>query len=166
MQHLLHLRQQQRDAVDSEEGCQKKYTASCLFLNVAKNLCAEHPQGPFRLYCDDVRPSNVMIDLETFRVSGVIDWEFAYAAPAEFTYVAPWWLLLQSPEDWDSDLDQFLLRYTPKLRASLEVLGDCEDKLVEKHVLSEPQRLSTDERLNGDWVILGMPGSKIQLHVR
>lgn len=113
MQHLLHLQQQQRDAVDSEEGCQKKYTARCLFLNVAKNLCAENPQGPFRLYCDNFRPSNVMIDLETFRASGVIDWEFAYAAPAEFTYVAPWWLLLQSPEDWDGDLNQFLLRILP-----------------------------------------------------
>lgn len=67
MQNLLRPRLQQRDAVDSEEDCRKKYTARCLLLNVTKKLCAEHPQGSLRLYCDDFRPSNVMIDLETFR---------------------------------------------------------------------------------------------------
>lgn len=49
---------------------------------------------------------------------------------------------MQSPENWEDDLNQFLLRYTPRLRAFLEVLGDCENKLIEKHVLSELQRLS------------------------
>lgn len=90
-------------------------------------LGAEHPQGPFMLYCDGFRPSNIIIDLEAFRVSGVIDW---YAAPAQFIYIAPWWLLLQSPEDWEGDLNQFLTRYTPRFRTFLEVLGDREDKLI------------------------------------
>ena len=146
MQHFSHLRLQQRDAVSSEEDCRRKLTARCLFLNVTKKLCAEHPQGPFRLHCDDFRPSNILIHLDTtsraMRVSGVIDWEFTYAAPAEFTYVAPWWLLLQSPEDWEEDLNQFLVRYSPRLRAFLEVLNDCEDKLIEQDLLSEQQRLS------------------------
>ncbi|RHZ55786.1 hypothetical protein CDV55_104035 [Aspergillus turcosus] len=142
MQHLSHLRLQQRDAVSSEEDCRRKFTARCLFLNITKNLCAELPQEPFRLYCDDFRPSNVLIDLDASRVSGVIDWEFTYAAPAEFTYVAPWWLLLQSPEDWEGDLNEFLIRYIPRLRAFLEVLSDYENKLIKQHLLSESQRLS------------------------
>ncbi|KAB8213299.1 kinase-like domain-containing protein [Aspergillus novoparasiticus] len=142
MQHISHLRLQERDAVSSEEDCRRKFTARYLFLNVMKKLRTEHPQGPFRLYCDDFRPSNVLICLDTLRVSGVIDWEFTYAAPAEFTYVAPWWLLLQSPEDWEGDLNQFLVRYSPRLRAFLEVLNDCEDKLIKQSLLFEPQRLS------------------------
>lgn len=142
-QHLLHLRLQQRDAVSSEEDCRRKFTARCLFLDITKKVCAEHHQGPFRLYCDDFRPSNVLIDLDASRVSGVIDWEFTYAAPAEFTYVAPWWLLLQSPEDWEGDLNQFLIHYFPRLRAFLEVLSHHENKLIEQHLLSESQRLST-----------------------
>lgn len=142
MQHLFHLRLQQQDAVSSEEDCRKKFTARCLFLEITKNLCAEHAQGPFRLYCDDFRPSNVLIDLDAFRVPGVIDWEFTYAAPAEFTCVAPWWLLLQSPEDWEGDLNQFLIRYLPRFRTFLEVLSDHETKLVEQQLLSESQRLS------------------------
>ncbi|KAE8348270.1 kinase-like protein [Aspergillus coremiiformis] len=136
------LPEKQRDSVSSEEDCRKKFTARCLFLNITKELCAEHSQGPFRLYCDDFRPSNVLIDLSTSRVSGVIDWEFTYAAPAEFTYVAPWWLLLQSPEDWESDLNQFLIRYFPRLRTFLEVLCNYENKLIEQQLLSESQRLS------------------------
>jgi hypothetical protein len=99
MQHLYHLRLQKRGAVISEEDSRKKFTARYLFLSITNKLCAEHPQEPFRLYCDDFRPSNVLIDLDASCISGVIDWEFTYAAPAEFTYVAPWWLLLQSPED-------------------------------------------------------------------
>ncbi|KAK1141327.1 hypothetical protein N8T08_009234 [Aspergillus melleus] len=143
-QHLAHLRLQQRDSVSDEEDCRKKLTARCLFLNITKRLGAENAQGPFRLYCDDLRPSNVLIDLNNSQVSvsGVIDWEFTYAAPAEFTHVAPWWLLLQSPEDWEDDLNLFLTRYSPRLRAFLEVLRDHENRLIEQQLLSESQRLS------------------------
>ncbi|KAJ6021574.1 hypothetical protein N7540_007078 [Penicillium herquei] len=121
MQHLFHLRLQQRDAVSSEKDCQKKFIARCLFLEITKNLCTK-PQGPFRLYCDDFRPSNVLVDLTSSRVSGVVDWEFTYAAPAEFTW--------------------FLARYLPRLDAFLEVLCDHENKLIEQQHLFESQRLS------------------------
>ncbi|PLN75025.1 hypothetical protein BDW42DRAFT_199653 [Aspergillus taichungensis] len=127
MQHFSHLQLQQRDIVSSKADRREKSIARCLFLNLTKKLCAEHPQEPFRLYCDDFRPSNVLIHLDTtsraLRVSGVINWEFTYAAPAEFTYVAPWWLLLQSPEDWGEDLNQFLVRFSPRLRGFLEGLS-------------------------------------------
>ncbi|GKZ30371.1 hypothetical protein AbraIFM66950_008872 [Aspergillus brasiliensis] len=142
MQQLLHLRLQQRDAINSEEDCRRKFTARYLFLNITKKLCGENADGPFRLYCDDFRPSNVLVDLDVFRVSGVIDWEFTYAAPAEITWVAPWWLLLQSPEDWEGDLDQFISRYMPKLHVFLEALSDHETELIEHQLLSESQRLS------------------------
>jgi hypothetical protein len=74
-------------------------------------------------------------------VSGVIDWEFTYAAPAEFTYVAPWWLLLRSPEDWEGDLHEILIRCIPSHCKFLEVLSDYEEKSI-KQDLSESQRLS------------------------
>lgn len=48
-------------------------------------------------------------------ISGVIDWEFTYVATAEFTYAAPWWLLFESPVEWESDLNAFLARYRPRL---------------------------------------------------
>ncbi|KUM63651.1 hypothetical protein ACN42_g3431 [Penicillium freii] len=118
MQHLSHLRLQQRDAVSNEEDCRRKFTARCLFLEITKKLCTEHPEGPFRLYCDDLRPSSFLIDPDASHTSGVIDWEFTYAAPAKLTWVAPW------------------------LRAFLEVLSDHESQLIKQQLLSESQRLS------------------------
>ncbi|KAL9106155.1 MAG: hypothetical protein Q9227_008803 [Pyrenula ochraceoflavens] len=138
-QHLSHLRYQRNDLVIDEEDCRKKYVARCLFRKIVKDISYEHRHGPFHLYCDDFRPSNVLIDVQKLCVTGVIDWEFTYVAPAEFSYVAPWWLLLQSPEDWESDLNDFLARYNPRLQLFLEALRKCES---EKQV-GDSQRLST-----------------------
>lgn len=122
--HLSHLRRQRNDALTDEADCHKKFIARCLFRKLVRDISVEHRQGPFHLYCDDFRPSNILVDVRRFCVNAVIDLEFAYVAPAEFTYVAPWWLMLQSPEDWDSetDLDGFLTRYKPRLRLFLDVL--------------------------------------------
>ncbi|KAL3494357.1 hypothetical protein BJX62DRAFT_223337 [Aspergillus germanicus] len=65
----------------------------------------EQPQGPFPLYCDDFRPSNVRADRETNSVTAAIDWEFAYAASVEFTYAAPWWLMGENPGLWSTNLE-------------------------------------------------------------
>ena len=138
-QHLSHLRYQRNDLVTDEVDCRKKYVARCLFRKIVKTISNEHRNGPFRLYCDDFRPSNVLIDVQKLCVTGVIDWEFTYVAPAEFTYVAPWWLLLQSPQDWEPDLNDFLARYSPRFHLFLEALQKCE---LEKQVL-DSQRLST-----------------------
>jgi len=142
VQHLCHLRAQRNDAVTTEADCLKKYVARCLFRKIARNISVEHRRGPFRLYCDDFRPSNIIVNEATLTVSAVIDWEFAYVAPAEFTYVAPWWLLLESPDDWESDLTEFLHRYTPRLRLFLEAMEECEVEKMRNGTLLESQCLS------------------------
>ncbi|KAJ5115570.1 Aminoglycoside phosphotransferase [Penicillium atrosanguineum] len=126
---FYHLELQRNDAVTDEADCRKE-------------ISKEHCKGPFRLYCDDLRPGNVLVDASSLAVTGVVDWEFAYAAPVEFTLAAPWWLLLESPEDWEPELDQFLLRFMPRLRTFLEILRKCEDKNIQDGTLSESQRLS------------------------
>jgi aminoglycoside phosphotransferase (APT) family kinase protein len=141
-QHLCHLRTQHNDAVTDEADCRKKFVARCLFRKIARDISVEHRHGPFRLYCDDFRPSNIIISETKLCITAAIDWEFAYVAPAEFTYVAPWWLLLQSPEDWESDLAEFLVRYTPRLHLFLEALGECEAEKVKENTLLDSQRLS------------------------
>ncbi|CDM27631.1 unnamed protein product [Penicillium roqueforti FM164] len=40
-------------------------------------------------------------------IAGVVDWEFTYAAPTEFSYAPPWWLLIEKPEDWPKGLDDW-----------------------------------------------------------
>lgn len=141
-QHFHHLEFQRNDAVTDEADCRKKYIARCLFRKISREI-SKHCSGPFRLYCDDLRPDNVLVDASRLIVAGVIDWEFAYAAPVEFTYAAPWWLLLERPEDWEPDLDQFLVRFMPRFHTFLEVLQDCEARKIKDGSLLQSQRLST-----------------------
>jgi len=124
--------------IDDELDCRKKYIARCLFQKIAQNIQFE--RGPFYLYCDDLRPSNVLVSGPNLTTTGVIDWEFTYVAPAEFTYTTPWWLLFESPEAWD--LDIFLHRYTPRLGLFLAVLRSCEDEQIQKRTMKDSQPLS------------------------
>ncbi|KKZ67121.1 hypothetical protein EMCG_07180 [[Emmonsia] crescens] len=139
-QQFLHLKYQCNNAVTDEHDCQKKYLAHCLSWKIAQQISTE--PGSFNLYCDDFRPSNVFVSKSDFTVTRVIDWEFTYVAPAELTYTAPWWLLFESPEARESDLNRFLIQYTPHLQLFLQVLQGCEEEQVQKGVLRESQRLS------------------------
>ncbi|ESZ94651.1 phosphotransferase enzyme family protein [Sclerotinia borealis F-4128] len=97
-QHMAQLRNQRNNCVTDEHDYKKKYIARCLFLRIAAHMAIKYSTGPFRLFCDDFRPSNVIAHTEPFHINAVIDLEFTYAAPSAFTYAAPWWLLLQNPE--------------------------------------------------------------------
>jgi hypothetical protein len=137
-QQLLHLKFQRNDAITDEDDCRKKYVARCLFRQIAQRVTSQH--GRYHLYCDDLRPSNVLVLESDLKVTGVIDWEYTYVAPAEFTYSAPWWLLFESPEAWD--LGNFMDRYRPRLELFLNVLRVQEDEQIREGSLRESQRLS------------------------
>ncbi|RMZ81817.1 hypothetical protein DV738_g2000, partial [Chaetothyriales sp. CBS 135597] len=145
--HITHLQTQRNDAVEDEADCRKKYVARHLFLRIARGFSTEYNHGPFPLYCDDLRPGNVIVDSSSsadLDVRGVIDWEYCYAAPAELTYCPPAWLLLTHPDDWpEGDLGTFLEQYLPRYRLFLESLRLEEDKMIERDRISESQRLST-----------------------
>ncbi|OAX80133.1 hypothetical protein ACJ72_05540 [Emergomyces africanus] len=137
-QQFLHLKYQRNDAITNEDDCRKKYVARCLFRQITQRVPVQH--GRYHLYCDDLRPSNVLVTESDLRVTGVIDWEYTYVAPAEFTYSAPWWLLFESPEAWD--LDNFMNRYRPCLELFLTELRVHEDEQIRQGSLKESQRLS------------------------
>lgn len=141
-QHFYHLEYQRNDAIADENDCRKKYIARCLFRKLSRDIPSEHCNGPFRLYCDDLNPGNVLVDPSKLIITGVIDWEFSYAAPVEFTYAAPWWLLLERPESWEPDFNQFITRYLPRFRTFLEVLQDCETEKIKAGSLAQSGRLS------------------------
>lgn len=102
--HLIH---QRNDAIKDSTDCRRKYVARHLFRKLAR----KHPftsissdQGPFKIWCDDFHPANILIN-SNFEIVGVIDWEFTYAAPAEFSFALPWWLLLEQPEYWENGIE-------------------------------------------------------------
>ncbi|WEW60256.1 hypothetical protein PRK78_005741 [Emydomyces testavorans] len=139
--HLHHLETQRNDAVADEADCRKKYVARCLFRQIARQFSTAYNNGPFILFCDDLRPSNILVDAE-LNLRSVIDWEFCYAAPVEFFHCSPWWLLLARPEIWDAGFDDFVAHYIPRQKIFLEILRDREQALVESGIVLESPRLS------------------------
>ncbi|KAF7715954.1 Uncharacterized protein PECH_004623 [Penicillium ucsense] len=105
--------------------------------------------GPFKLWCDDFRPANVIVDSND-RVCGVLDWEFTYAAPLEYTYAPPWWLLIEKPEYWEAGLDDWARVYEQRLQVFLRKMAEREDACIANGQMTEDHRLSTHMRQSWD----------------
>lgn len=157
--HIDHLTHQRNDAVDSETDCRRKYVARHLFHKLARQrklISDTHINGPFKLWCDDLRPSNVLLDAN-MQIVGVIDWEFTYAAPVEFSFSPLWWLLLEQPEYWPGGIDNWTDIYDSRLKTFLKAMTDVEDNAVAMDLLEESQRLSPKMKASWDsgdfWVI-------------
>ena len=89
--HLCHLTHQRNDAIDSASDCRQKYITRYLFRKLAlksKLSYPEHRSGPFKLWCDDLRPANLLVNSNYDLVAG-IDWEFTNSAPVEFSHAPP-----------------------------------------------------------------------------
>lgn len=151
--HLAQLVFQHNDLVSDEDDCRNKYVSRQLFLRLARQghlstfgfaqddwsasaRAATRPrfQAPdgsnsFRLWCDDFRPSNALMDpAEEDNLAAVIDWELTYAAPAQFVLDPPWWLLFETPEMWKpGGVDEWRKAYEPQLEIWLKAMEDQED---------------------------------------
>ncbi|PGH12374.1 hypothetical protein AJ79_04322 [Helicocarpus griseus UAMH5409] len=144
--HMIHLSSQR-----SAEDCKRKYIARCLFHKLARDgrFCTNHSnangQRPFKLFCDNFRPAIVLVDGDV-RLSGVVDWEFTYAAPPEFSRSSPFWLIIEHPEYWNQALDDWTREYETRLPIFLDVLREQEEDGLRRGVLLEPQNLSQHMR--------------------
>ncbi|KAJ5634065.1 hypothetical protein N7528_001907 [Penicillium herquei] len=143
--HMAHLYAQRNDSIDSSDDCRRKFIARSLFRKLAheNKLTKQGSQndGPFKLWCDDFRPANVLINNE-FKITGVVDWEFTYAAPTEFSHAPPWWLLLEKPEYWPDSLDDWCIQYGRRLETFLKALAMREEEAINRGWLREDERLS------------------------
>lgn len=122
---FIHLTTQRNDAVDSDQDCRSKFIVRRLFCKLAAELhrhnCTVSNSGPFKLFCDDLHPTNILLD-DDMKIVAVIDWEFTYTAPAEFVFIPPWWLLLEMPEEWDNGISDWIKAYQPRLETFLRML--------------------------------------------
>ncbi|GCB23217.1 hypothetical protein AAWM_06102 [Aspergillus awamori] len=110
-----HLRQQRNSIYDAMD-CREKYACRHLMKASALNfLSHEDNYGPFKLFCDDFCPGNVLVN-DSLQITGIIDWEFCYAAPAQFAGSIPWWLLLERPHRiiYNSGVNAFFDEFLPK----------------------------------------------------
>lgn len=159
--HIDHLKHQRNDAVGSEIDCRRKYVARHLFQRLSRQrklASSTFTNGPFKLWCDDLRPSNILLDAN-MQIVGVVDWEFTYAAPAEFSFAPPWWLLLEQPEYWPDGIDNWKEIYANRLQTFLKAMKGAEDSLITSSRLQEGQRLSPKMKASWDtgdfWVVYG-----------
>lgn len=138
-EHMVHLRTQ-RNLADDPEIAQARFIARHRFAQLISKYCI-NDAGPFILYCDDLRPSNMLVDPDTLQITAVLDFEFTNAMPAQFTYDPPWWLLLSGPETWleRSSIEEFRDRYEPRMEQFLQALEFVEGSSVtEAKPLPEP----------------------------
>ena len=147
-EHLVHL-QTQRNLANNRDDARKRFIARHRFMNLIPRYCIDDT-GPFKLYCDDLQPSNMLADPDTLRITAVLDFEFTNAMPAQFTYDPPWWLLLLGPDMWleRHSMEKFLARYVPKMEQFLRAL-----ERVEKRSSLEASRQSPllSDRMRDSW---------------
>ncbi|KAK2804331.1 hypothetical protein FQN50_006622 [Emmonsiellopsis sp. PD_5] len=125
-EHITHLQTQRNLAKDPEDAW-KRYVARHRFKKLIPKYCTDDA-GPFKPFCDDLQPSNMLIDEETLEITAVLDFEFTNVAPAQFSYDPPWWLLLLGPDMWleHYTMAEFLARYVPRMDQFLQVLERVE----------------------------------------
>ncbi|KAH8701247.1 hypothetical protein GQ44DRAFT_632275 [Phaeosphaeriaceae sp. PMI808] len=118
-ENLTHLRVQ-RNLASGPEDAKRRYIACYQFRQLIPKYCMDN-NGPFKLFCDDLQPLNMLADLETLEVHAILDWEFTHAMPAQFSYDLPWWLILKGPDMWleNYSMKEFLARYELRLEQFL-----------------------------------------------
>jgi hypothetical protein len=160
--HMVELVFQQYDLVASEDDCRNKYVAGQIFRwlarqgrltsfgfsndewsaqssNIMSANLAPAPSGShsFRLWGDDFRPGNILVN-NTDDIATVIDWEFTYSAPMQFSFDPPWWLLLERPETWDTGIADWETTYNVRLVAWLSAVKEAENCAKDSGAFSVP----------------------------
>ncbi|OAA53088.1 Protein kinase-like domain protein [Cordyceps fumosorosea ARSEF 2679] len=126
--HIDHFASQRTDSFDSRSDCKRKFLARQLFHKLANDgrlLSAKDEWGPSRLFFDDLRYGNILLDAN-LQVVGVVDWEFCYVGPAGFVSEPPWWLLLEKPEYWADGIEEWIRMFDDRLQIFLKVMEECE----------------------------------------
>lgn len=143
--HLVHLDTQRNIATDDDES-EKRYKARHLFRSLVPRFfppTESSDKGPFKLFCDDMRPANMLVNPTTLDILAVIDFEFTYTAPPAFSESPPWWLLLAGPEELlrrGYSVKEFETLYTPVLEKFVSLLKKKElfrDPKEKRQLLSD-----------------------------
>ncbi|MCJ1253646.1 hypothetical protein MMC24_001458 [Lignoscripta atroalba] len=152
-QHLIHLQTQRNVATDPEDA-RRRYIARHLFAQLAATNHANE-NGPFKLFCDDLRPANILVDEKTLRITAVLDLEFTNAMPAQFAHSPPWWLLLVGPDMWlerGYKMEEFVALYKPRLDQFLRALEQTEvDTKCRQYSARRLSSLMRDSWESGDF---------------
>jgi hypothetical protein len=144
--HMDHLTHQRNDAVKYAPGCQRKKNSPAAVSRLSRENQLATPSLSqcsriLKLWCDDFKPSNVLLN-ENLQIVGLIDLEFTYAAPTEISSAPPWWLLIEQIEYWPDGIEAWMKVHDYRLQTFLKVLIKHEDALLRYGRLEGDQMLS------------------------
>ncbi|KAL2754160.1 hypothetical protein ACRALDRAFT_1076014 [Sodiomyces alcalophilus JCM 7366] len=150
-QRLVHLNTQRNLAKD-EADVQRRLISRHRFKQLIPKYCIDDT-GPFKMFCDDLRPSNMLIDTKSLRITALLDFEFTNSMPTQFVYDPPWWLLLRGPDVWlnDDRMDEFLELYVPRMEQFLRALERAEEKSAAAGVGSPEEQPRLSSRMRDSW---------------
>lgn len=160
--HLAQLIFQHNDLVTSEDDCRNKYVARQVFRRLAKqgrlstfgfagddwsyqsskissSTLSPAPSNSelFRLWGDDFRAGNILLT-ESDDIAALIDWEYTYVAPTQFILDPPWWLLIETAEMWSDGMDNWIEKYSQRLKIWLSAMEKAETEATEPSSLPAP----------------------------
>ncbi|KAH0371531.1 hypothetical protein KCU65_g1677, partial [Aureobasidium melanogenum] len=138
MEHLLqqstkHL-YDQRNSVEDAEDARREFIVRRRTQALLPYFKSRYDTSPFKLYCDDMHPRNILVDSSTYQITAVIDWEWTYTAPQDFSYTIPSWLILEKPSAW---IESSKTKFKKQVMLFTQALEDAERK---REHLSPEQR--------------------------
>ncbi|KAM5352641.1 hypothetical protein ACJ41O_005363 [Fusarium nematophilum] len=142
-----HLEAQRNISGDYEDLAWSQFVARRCFAELIPTPgMVIDDEGPFRLFCDDLRPTNMLVDPETLKITAVLDLEFTNAMPSQFAYDVPWWLLLKPPGIWigDGKMEDFLDLFVPRKERFIRAMERVESR-------SPPRRECLSDRMRDSW---------------
>ncbi|KAI1774270.1 hypothetical protein F4818DRAFT_452333 [Hypoxylon cercidicola] len=144
-----HLEAQRNIVGDDEDLAWNHFVARRSFAELIPTHGTIDNAGPFRLFCDDLRPTNMLVNPETLRITAVLDFEFTNAMPAQFANDLPWWLLLKHPAIWvgDGKIQEFLDLFVPRKEQFTRAMERVEARSLQ---LAAERRLSVQMRDSWD----------------
>lgn len=145
-QNMTHL-YKQRNSIDDEADARNKFILRRRLQALIPYFTSRFDSGPFTLFCDDVHPRNILVDENTYQITAVIDWEWTYAAPHDFSLTPPSWLVLEDPTSWIASSE---IKFKKQFVLFLRALEDVESRREEGGTLVQPneRRMSTAMRQN------------------
>ncbi|KAH6714406.1 hypothetical protein BKA61DRAFT_632310 [Leptodontidium sp. MPI-SDFR-AT-0119] len=104
-----HLETQRNIAGNDGELAWRQFVARRCFAELIPAYCVDNA-GPFRLFCDDLRPTNMLADPETLRITA--------------------WLLLKQPTSWvrEGEMQEFLDLFIPRKDQFIRAMERAEVK--------------------------------------
>lgn len=132
IEESIHHLRENPDNVDSETEAHDAYLSLHALKAMVDHFTCKDDKNVHKWFNDDIRFGNILVCPKTYQITAVLDWEFCYAAPAQFLYSPPTWLMLKEPWEWDQNDEE----YKRKLRLYAKIKEEEEEASRRDHTFS------------------------------